>query len=761
MKRNTHRENNNKMPQKAVAAEARIGILSSVLESQLLQAPHKPEALYQVVGRIWSSLVYAAGSNTATNVDHDTPSFPPTLAGPVSSKGEADSAKLAPAMSSASAGAQWEAQTISSQPSFSASAASPPHCTTACSGTTSDGHVELVAPYLEHTMAGRAASSCAAAFSDGEEVVGGRNLATNFDAMLTAATATGRPILSNTTVSTAPSSVEEWPLSTMAQPVPVAQLSPLILRLLLWWASRPQLPSLRSDICTADGCSAHDAWVPSKGSTNGSSDSGDEFVPTQQRRQREAEDAHQLRLRIAEIFDLLSRRGFGVVLSDALIYGKCHEASEAAAERCNLVFRSCANATWHAATSPTPANCGTAAGHRADTGGGGAADLRLGLPGLSPATVEAAHCVNSTAAGGATSQYCLDRLLRALLRLHTSPRGTTGPTCTVASDADVTATGQLLRALLHCPRLHKRFLRLFDSDEPLVGAPQPVFDNAPSTTLLSCSTGSTPGLGASGQMLLAQAGASEEDGAIGGSVRLHCFLPALTHPSPVVSCEAWHTLGVLLFPSANMTRATRNLLQRSPECPVQRLLAAALALPGDDDATANSSTTAASVDATLPPLLSSPSSALQRQPSHPMARNSALRILHVLCVSKDVPPTTQLLFTQCPALLWRVLRLAAELCRGNPVANMVLVRRALADYVIMSVQPSVVVGAPATPSPTQLLLRNNREALTTLFSSTYALWGMRGEVRLVATDSGGDYAEATTEAVYDEEDLRHAVQMLR
>ncbi|KPA83109.1 hypothetical protein ABB37_02815 [Leptomonas pyrrhocoris] len=715
------------MPTRA-GTEARRSISSSLLESHLLQAPHKPELLYKVVGWIWSSLVYAAVPDGAADLGdgHVPASFVTELS---HAGGETDCAKLAPATAPASAGVQLEAQALPLEPSsFGTFAASPPRL----SGVAPSTHDGLATPYAEETLVGQVFSSGAMVSSDGEEM-GSHSLGnTNaFDATLTATAATGHSII---TASTAPSSTEESPLSVSTQYAPLVQLSPLVLRLLLWWAGRPLLPSLHGD-----PPGVGDAAGSARGLMKDSNDSsGGEYVLTQQRCQRDAEEVHRLRLRMAEIFGLLCRRGFGVVVSDALVYGGCHDASEAAAGRCKFVFGSCPDAAWRTATSTAAVKLR----NRAESTGSGLAEFPLDLLAPSVGRGDAA-----TENGGVPPRYDLDRLLCALVRLHTPHNDT------AACEADVTAAGQLLRSLLRCPRLHTRIVRLFDSDRPPTKHAKPVFGNVLSTTLLS-SLNISPHSRASRQTGRPPAGANEEEEeeAAASSLRLQSFLPALTHPSPVISSEAWHTIGVLLFPSASLTTATRQLLQRTPECPVQRLLVAALALPGEEP------TTPQSMSAPLPPPLP------WTQSSHPMARNSALRVLHVLCVSKDVSPASQLLITQCPALLWRVLKLAAELCQGNPVANMALVRQVLADYVMSAMLPSTTRHATTASSgvtPVQLLLRRNGDALSRLFASTNAQWGARGGVALLPDDSGGDYAEATTTAEYDEADLQRAVQTLQ
>jgi hypothetical protein len=740
-----HQQKQAEMPLKA-ATEARRRIPSSILERRLLQAPQKPEALYEVVRCVWSSLVFGASPDGAVDLDI-VPSFAHKHDG-----GEWEQTKLAPITSSVSAGVQWEAQAHSPQPSFGASAASPLCCTMVASSGATSGHGESVTPYLEHTLAGRAAGNAAAMLSDGEEVTNS-SIGTNFDAALTPATDTEHSIIATITASTAtaPSSMAECPVWVNAQRVPAVQLSPLVLRLLLWWATRPQLPSLHGV-----NCGGRDVWIPSKGFVQGSNDSDDsDYVLAQQRRQLEAEEPHQLRLRIADIFGLLGRRGLGVVVSDALVYGRCHDSSEAAASRCNFVFGSCSDATWRAATSYVPAVTASPAWDAKDTSqsaGNVVAETQLDL--LLPPSASKADTagVSSVGVGAevAPTRYSLDRLLRALVELHTLSydiASSSGTAAAAVSDADVTATGQLLRSLVHCPRLHKRVMHLFHRDESAAKAAKPFFDSAPSTTLLSCPPNHSSPVADSRHTLHTHAGAEEQGGLGTCNLRLQSFFPALTHPSPVITSEAWYTIGVLLFPSANMTSATRELLLRTPECPVQHLLAAVLALPGDDSCVSSAEGGARS---TRPPA------------SHPMARNSALRALHVMCASKDVPPAVQLLFTQCPALLWRVLRLAAELCKGNPVANLALVRRVLADYVMAAVRPSTALKAAATFTPIQQLLRSNKEALRTLFLSTYAMWGLRGGLPgAAAEDSGGDLAEDTTDAVYAEEDLQRAVEMLQ
>lgn len=719
------------MPKQSVDG-MRKRIPYTVLESQLLQAPHRPEALYQVVGWVWSSLVYAAPTDDVDlaveiGTDH-SPS--PDVAREQDGR-DGGRAKLAPTALAASTGPQWEARALSLQPSCGASGASPLLGTLTSSGALS-AHGEPATPYLEHTLAAQATSSRAAMFSDGEEM-GNPSTATNLDGTLTAAAMQGHSFI---TTITAPSSVGESPLFATAQLTPIAQLSSLVLRLLLWWASQPVLPALRSDTLHADNASLHESEALLKGSTNGSDDSVSNFVPTQQRRQQEAEEPHRLRLRIAEIFAMLCNGGFGVVVSDALLYGKCHDASEAAAARCNFTFGSCPAAAWHAATADallpktTPERKGR---------GGAVAGSALPAGSCHASTGEANIAMDGGCVYTTAPPYNISRLLRSLLFVHTfrQLRANTS----AASDADVAASGQLLRALLRCPRLHSRLVRLFNSDEKLK-VQQPVFGNVPSITLLHSSSMLPSYLGASRQTLSTQASmgddGTEEPHTI--SVRLQLFLPALTHPSPVISSDVWKTLEALLFPSACMSTATRKLLLRTPECPVQHLLASALALPDECKDSFNRA---------------------HKTHFHPMARNSALRLLHILCVSKDVPPSSQVLFTQCPALLWRVLKLAAELCKGIPVASAALVRRVLADYVMSAVRPTTAGNVPATFTPIQLLLRDNREALAGFFASTYALGGMRGGAADNFSGNSGGYAEAAIDVVFDEEDLHRALQMLK
>ncbi|KPI90425.1 hypothetical protein ABL78_0501 [Leptomonas seymouri] len=695
------------MPAKTVA-EARRCIPSSVLENQLLQAPHKPAALYQVVDWIWSSLVYAATpDNTAENINFAS-TTPPAFTGML-----------------------WEVQTPQQPPHSTFAASSLLYNMT--SGVATSVHDEPVMLHFKHAVAGQTAGNGEAIFSDAESE-GFQSTTNTFDTTLTVAAAAGLSAITTTTtsVATAPTSVVGSPRSVNSLHTPVAELSPLVLRLLLWWASRPQLPSMHGGASGADGCGAHDSWGPTKGFT-GDCTGGDEYVPRQQRRQQEAGEAHQLRLRIAEIFWLLCRRGFGVIVSDALVYGRCHDSSEAATGRCSFVFGSCPDASWRSGTSISAA--APVANMRSSAGGadGGAAELLPGAPRPSGDMLDAA-----AGTCGVPSRYSLERLLCALVRLQTLQTGT------VVSDADVASAGQLLRALLTCPRLHKRIIRLFDSDRPSTKVEKSALESTPSTVLLR-SPSIARHLGASEQPLHTQAGAGKLDAAAASSLRLQSFLPALMHPSPIISSEAWRTFGLLLFPSANLTAATRHLLQRTPECPVQHLLASALALPGDEQTSPQDSSVP-------PPLL---------QSSHPVARNNALRILHVLCVSKSVSPVCQQLFTQCPALLWRVLKLAAELCKGSPLADMALVRRVLADYVISAVRPSTASRVTTLLTPVQLLLRSNWEALTRLLSSTYAQWGMRDGAALFLEDNGGDSVDAPRDAVDDEADLQRAMQMLQ
>lgn len=732
------------------AKSGRRCVPSSVLEGLLLQAPDKPEALYQVVGWVWSSLVYNTTRDDTTQEAHlgGTPPSPSSAAVKARGDSATQPLKLAPATATLSTGASWEPPTLSQHPSLSPKVDTPLREALSV-------HGEPITPYLEHTLAGRATSSGIVIFSDGEETGGNPSAANYLDTTLTAATGTGHSIL---TALTASSSVGDTPLITSAQTPPLAQLSPLILRVLLWWAGRPTLPPLRSDTPAAQRRGPYDAWAPSRGSTNGSDDSSGntttsttaDFVPAQQRRQREAEEPHQLRLRIAEIFVLLCRRGFGIVVSDALVYGRCHDASEAMAARCHFTFNRYAPAAWGMATAA--ATAAATAKRAGEVRSRDPATMRL------PDVVRPAAVEEANSGGAASDLYHLEGLLAAVLDVHaTRPilsvsSGNGGaPAAALSSDADVTATGQLLRCLLHCPRLHSRITRLLDVSESTAkkrkgAATSPVFGNAPSTTLLSSPSMSASPLGTSRHTLPTDAaGRSEENAEASpiGSLRLQAFLPALTHPSPVVSSEAWQTLWELLFPTSNMSGATRRLLQRTPECPVQHLLVGALAMSTDND-------------------LSSPLCAVALHGSHAMVRNSALRLLHVLCVSKDVPPAAQRLFIQCPALLWRVVRLAAELCQGNPVASAVLVRQALADYVMTAVERLIEAadGGVSALTPVQRLLHNNRVALAAFFTATHALCRQRGGAVPLLDDNGGNSAEAATSVVYDEAGLQRALCML-
>ncbi|CBZ28783.1 conserved hypothetical protein [Leishmania mexicana MHOM/GT/2001/U1103] len=555
------------------------------------------------------------------------------------------------------------------------------------------------------------------------------------------------------------SSAQDLPSSTscVPRPVPVVELSPLILRVLLWWAGRPQLPSRRSghaakverqntysnpinrqsvgDRSTSELCADSRATLHSSPRDNG--DSGN--LPPQQ--QDDAMSAQQLRLRIADIFALLCRRDGGVAVSDALLYGRCHDASELAAQRCHLVFSGFSDARWRAATA-----------------------LALTSPKTFVTAVELAVIETSASSdaehGGASVRsgtYNVSQVLCALVDLHTSatrrsqPKPSPHLTTDTNLESDVIATGVLLRALLRCPPLHKRLVRLFSGDararEPRRhrrGASAVAVTPLPAASVKSPEEVEP---GSSSTVVLKAADTCRE---------LDIFLPALTHASPIVSAESWQTLTMLLFPSstATVSSAMRRLLLLTPACPVQRLLAAALTLPGDD----NDATRASRPSTPQPALLSS---------SHPMARNNALRLLHVLCSSSDLPPGLQSLFQQCPALLWRVLRLAAAVCKGVAVAHAALVRRVLVDYIMLCAPQSSCSGSGGvdlrndSSVSTQVLLRENKDAVARFLASTYAAWG--GGVR-VPEDSGGDLAgaaaPAASENAYDEGHLMTVLNTL-
>ncbi|KAG5496563.1 hypothetical protein JIQ42_03392 [Leishmania sp. Namibia] len=695
-----------------------------VVEEYLLQAARLPETLYAVVGLVWFSLVNSA---------RDPPAGEVVAAAAADTPGaDLETASLA----SPQVTATWTGYTHDSPsgaPSISEKASA------ACRRPAIADHAVSTADVDEWA---NTALSC---------FVGGADMAFSepFSAMLPAALQAAA-----TTASSEPESPSS--ASCVSRRVPVVELSPLILRVLLWWAGRPRLPSRRSG--HASMAARHDSnrshvgrgsvdgeptsaspadsranLNPSSSECGGSSD----FLSQQH---GDAADSNYLRLRIADIFVLLSRRGGGVAVSDALLYGRCHDASELAAQRCDLVLSGFSDARWRAATTLAP----TSAARFNNTAN------------LVPIEAPAPLGLERDGSGAGGGAYDVSQVLCALVDLHLSAASAThhsqpGPSPHLRGGAnvelDAVATGVLLRALLRCPPLHKRVMRLFSGDARAAKSrrcrregsavfvmPPSVASEKSSRELLSSSCPAA---------LLNVAGARRQ---------LSIFLPALTHASPIVSAESWKTLTVLLFPFsvATVSSATRRLLLLTPACPVQRLLAATLALPGDDNDGGP---------------VQQPGSLA---PSHPMARNSALRLLHVLCVSTDLPPAVQPLFYQCPALLWRVLRLAASVCKGIPVAHVGLVRRVLTDYIMLSArQPGSCAPGGAdllrhSSVTTQTLLRENKNALARFLASTFALWGGAGG-GIASEEAGGDLAgaaPAASESVYDERHLLAALHAL-
>ncbi|SYZ67920.1 hypothetical_protein [Leishmania braziliensis MHOM/BR/75/M2904] len=685
-----------------------------VVESRLLQAARLPEALYGVVGLVWFSLVNRARDPPAGEV-----------AAAIYSAGLEGSSLTPPSLT-----APWTGPT------------------TRYTHGAPDISEETSAVFLRHTMAEKVVF---AADLDEWANMALSGFVDDYDTALskppTGMTPAALPAAS-LTASSAPNSPSS--VSCVSQSVPAVELSPLILRVLLWWAGRPQLPSRRSgQVAKAPRQSTNSSRINCRGvggepTSELSADSSDNLHPLSSeggssgnlpsQGQEDAMGPQQLRLRIADIFALLCHRDGGVVVSDALLYGRCHDASEFAAQRCHLVFSDFSDACWRVATTlaPTSLTPSTTA---------------VGLVSIeSSASPDSQH----SSAGARSDTYDVKQVLCALVDLHTSAaqlsplRRSPHLTTDTTVESDTVATGVLLRALLRCPPLHKRVMRLFSGDTrttkprrckrgglATVVTPPPVA-SAESTQGLDPPLSSTAMWSATGARR-----------------QLHIFLPVLTHASPIVSAESWKTLTVLLLPSSATTArsATHRPLLFAPACPVQRLLAAALALPGDD----NDSTSVSGSPRPQPVL----------QPfSHPMARNNALRLLHVLCASTDLPPAVQSLFHQCPALLWRVLRLAAAVCNGIAVAHVALVRRVLADYIMFSAQqPSYgksggVDLRSSSSISTQALLRENKDALTCFLASTYAAWGGSG---VAPENAGGDLvvaaAPVTSERGYDEKHL--------
>ncbi|KAG5472323.1 hypothetical protein LSCM1_03722 [Leishmania martiniquensis] len=692
-----------------------------VVEDCLLQGAHLPEALYAVVGLVWFSLVNGARDAPAGEVVATANTTP-----------EAETEAASPAAPLASASRAGDTRDPRS-------------------GVSDIAEVTLDA-LLRQATADHAVST---ADVDAWASTALRSFVGDCDASLIAPLVTMLPAAPQAGAPAAISETRsEASASCMSRRVLVVELSPLILRVLLWWAGRPQLPSRRSghaakaaqhdavsnrvDSGSMEGERASKPPASSSGKLNPSSseDGANVDVPPPPL-QADALHSHQLRLRIADIFVLLCRGGGGVVVSDALLYGRCHDASELAAQRCHLVFSGFSDARWRVATTWTS----TSTARFSDTVDLGSIEAFTPLGG------------GGDGSGARGGTYDASEVLGALMDLHLSVASAThhshpGPSLRLTSDtsveSDAVATGALLRALLRCPALNKRVMRLFSGDaraaksrrlrrggSALVKMPPSAASENASQELVSPSLSTAP---------LNVAGARRQ---------LDFFLPALTHPSPIVSSESWKTLTVLLFPFsvATVSSATRRLLLSTPACPVQRLLAAALALPGDDN---NGTST------------QQPGSHL---PSHPMARNNALRLLHVLCTSTDLPPAVQLLFYQCPALLWRVLRLAAAACQGIPAAHVGLVRRVLADYVMLSArQPESCAGGSAdllssASVTTQRLLRDNKTAVARFLASTCAVWGGVGG-SIAPEDAGGDLAGAASENGYDEGHVMAALHAL-
>ncbi|GET90704.1 hypothetical protein, conserved [Leishmania tarentolae] len=700
-----------------------------VVEDRLLKAPRLPEALFEVVGLVCLSLVHNACDFSAAEV------AAAAAAGGIPGADFEDAALMPPLPAQGAGSAVCGTHdTGNSAPSLSE------EMQTACIGHTATGNAVSTADWDEW-------ANIAVRSFFGE-------CDTSLSKLPTMTRSAALPGVSPTT-----SSVQDSPSSTscVPHPVPVVELSPLILRVLLWWAGRLQLPSRGSETAAK---AVHQSTYSSRIHRHGVGDDQTSGLPDDSRatlypspsddgcsskfplhQQDDVTSAQQLRLRIADIFTLLCRRDSGVVVSDALLYGRCHDASELAAQRCHLVFSGFSDARWRVATTlastpPTPF----------------ATAMEL-VPMDSSASPDSEH----DGAGAPSDMYNVSQVLCALVDLHTVVASATrhsqlspSPNLTrVASvESDVVATGVLLRALLRCPRLHKRVMRLFSGDVR-AAEPRRHRRGGSAVTVMPPPAKFLLHLEPTSSSTVVPNSATTER-------QLDIFLPALVHASPIVSAESWQTLTVLLFPSstATVSSATRRLLLCTPDCPVQRLLAAALALPGDDDADTCVSRPSTPQHIVFPT-------------SHPMARNNALRLLHVLCSSSDLPPGLQSLFHQCPALLWRVLRLAAAVCTGVAVAHTSLVRRVLVDYIMLCVpQSNCSESGDASLSnnssvSTRALLHENKDALACFLASTHVAWGGSG---IAPEDTGGELVGASAlaawESGYDEGHLMTVLKTL-
>lgn len=737
------------------------------VEEHLLLAATQPEALHAVVLLIWSSLVPRADSGAAeTATPAAEPAGPQVIATPP------------PPLS-----APWSAAAAAA-----AGLLSPDDQTQSLSFPKSR---------LEHTMVGTAAAATASA-SRGAAGNGTEDAASSTPSSFLGDTEATSPALFTAATSMAMGPGLEWAglAASAARSERVVGLSPLTLRVLLWWAGRPQLPSRRAafDGATDDVALSSGSAASFIASTTTSISAGGSLTrrACEDARALEAAvalgrpahdqsstrhpfstdagvDGAQLRHRIAEIFAVLCARDGGVVVSDALLHGRCHDASQMAAQRCGLHFAPCPDARWLAATD-------TAAAAAAAPPITVPSKVRQGDGRSSSSAVGGVRAAKSAARRGAGA-YDITPLLCALVDLHTSAaRSGSGGVSDVAAaaartaqtpshrtpvagrveagtEADAVATGKLLRALLRCLPLHKRLVRLFNGDPRAMRPPARRGDASPSLFSASSSPRSS---------------APPPDAEKGVPVRdLASFAGVLTHPSPVVSSEAWPTLMALLFPAPSRgicSAVRRLLLLPAPRCPVQRLLISALALPGDDDADHQTGGPVQSAPPSPPLVLAA---------SHPVARNAALRLLHHLCASTDLPPSVQAVFQGGPALLWRVLRLAAVLCRGVPAASAVLVRCVLVDYVVCAAplqqqrrsdsraRPRVR-DAAASPT-TGALLHANKAALTAFLAATRTAWGCdTGGVAAVPDEDGvaGAAMHISPGVGYDEGDIAAILQSL-
>ncbi|KAK7194219.1 hypothetical protein NESM_000336000 [Novymonas esmeraldas] len=687
-------------------------ISHDVVERRLLDAPRTPEVLHRVVGLLWFSLLHGtrdppAGEVAASRTD-----------------AEDEAAATSPAPPPPPLTAPWIVR--------------------ASHVMGDDGDASLAASGVDVDEWGSAAFGgfCA----EGDEAA---------PSTLTAATSS---VFSGPLPSTRSAPDSSSFARHVAQPVPVVELSPLILRVLLWWAGHPRLPPRRrrrSERPTTpeSGESASGGRGAASPASCGDGGTAAERAEAARQRRVDAVDAQQLRRRIAEIFAVLCHRGDGVVVSDALLYGQCHDSSERAAQRCRLVFSSCSDARWHAATS-RPASASPS-------------------PPLSLLSSSSLHTHHDPAVAHSRA-YSAEELLCRLVDVHTSAAAAAPHASSLrgaSSSADVVAAGLLLRTLLSCPRVHTRLVHLFSAGSCGRAGGDSEETQTPRQRRRGRSTAAGAGQPSVPDAVAAEAAATRRDIAV--------FLPVLTHASPTVSTAAWQTLGSLLLRagSAPVGAAVHRLLSLAPPYPVQRLLAAALALPGDDDEGGSGEGGQGDRDG------DGYSSAVQGSgppPSHPEARNCGLRLLHVLCTSTSVPPTAQTLFHQCPALLWRVLRLAEALCNGVPVAHGALVRGVLADYVMCAARSSHSGAlsrssdgvAPLSTSAVSVsvLLRLNKDALLSFLSATCATWGDGGcgggggGVDAAMEDDGGDRAGsgALTAAAcaYGEENLMRSLRSM-